>query len=73
MQLPLSISEQERLVKGHEALMKAMELIVRANNDCKKFPTSTNYRRKLSATIDGAKKVAINEKQHCKPNQKEIF
>lgn len=73
MTLPLSIEEQKRMVRGHEAMLLAIDKLVKAEKDVKLFPMSDNYKRAYKAAYTHLKEVAANEKQYLIGQQKEIF
>lgn len=68
---PLTISEQERLLKGNELLLKAVDKVIKAQNDLKMFPGSKNYYRALQTEVNNLKAIAKHEKQFI--NQKQLF
>lgn len=73
MPLHLSIEEQERLTKGHKALLNAVDRYVKAENDLKLYKYSENYKRAYKAAYTNLKEVAANEKKHINGQQKSIF
>ena len=66
-------AEQARLSKGHEAMLLAIDKLVKAEKDVKLFPMSDNYKRAYKAAYTHLKEVAANEKKHINGQQKEIF
>lgn len=73
MSLPLSIEEQNRMVRGHEAMLLAIDNVIKAKEDMELYRHSDNYKRAYKAAYTRLKEVAANEKKHINGQQKEIF
>lgn len=71
MTLPLNTEQQERLLNGHKAILKAANAVAKAQSDLLMFPHSGNYRRRLKDKIAELSKLANEETKIV--NQTEIF
>lgn len=73
MPLPLSIEEQKRMVRGHEAMLLAIDKLVKAENDLKLNRYSEHFKAARNRAYTHLKEVAANEKQYLIGQQKQLF